>query len=51
MRDEDPTLIDKIKFPDELASKITRHKQHTYKYFKEGVIRNSYFFGFYSIKY
>lgn len=36
MRDEDPTLIDKIKFPDDVASKITGDIEKTYKYFKDG---------------
>lgn len=36
MRDEDPTLIDKIEFPDEVTSKITGHIRKTYKYFKDG---------------
>ena len=36
MRDEDPTLIDKIKFPDDVASKITDDIEKTYKYFKDG---------------
>ena len=36
MRDEDPTLIDKIKFPDDVASKLTGDIRKTYKYFKDG---------------
>ena len=36
MRDEDPTLIDKIKFPEDVRSKITGDIEKTYKYFKDG---------------
>ena len=36
MRDKDPTLIDKIKFPDDVASKLTGDIRKTYKYFKDG---------------
>ena len=36
MRDRDPTLIDKIKFPDDVASKLTGNIRKTYKYFKDG---------------
>ena len=36
MRDKDPTLIDKIKFPDDVASKLTGDIEKTYKYFKKG---------------
>lgn len=32
MRDKDPTLIDKIKFPDDVASKLTGNIQKKYKY-------------------